>query len=83
MDEIVEETFNAVENDTYVYMGSVELHYYDNGWRSAGMHYLYNYPNGNKNYVLFGSSDYMPVYTGSYKGNYNHCVKYMGTNYYY
>ena len=83
VDEIMEETFKALENDSYVYMGSVELHYYDGGWRSAGMYKLYNYPKGQRDYILFGSSDYMQVYRDTNRGWYYRRVRHQGTDYYY
>lgn len=83
VDEIIEETLDAVEKDTYVYMGTIELHYYDGGWCSAGMFKLYNYPNGGRDYILFGNSDYMQVFRDTNRGGYYHRVRYRGTDYYY
>ena len=81
-DEAFQETMDAIDNDSYVYNGTVELHYYDGSWHSIGMRELYHYPNGNEWLVRFGRNDYMEVdYTD--RGGYSHHVKYMGVDYYY
>ena len=81
-DEILEDVGRAVANDSYVFDGAVELHYYDGGWISDGMYKLYHYPNGSRYYVLFGSGDLMPVYDADRAGYY-HRVSYGGVDYYY
>lgn len=84
-DEVIEDIIEAQENDHYYYKGRVELFYELGGeWVSAGMHNLYNYPNGEgeiNDFITF-NGEHFPVRYAD-KGGYTFCVQYHGVMYYY